>query len=152
MHFKRLIVKNTSEQSFVMAIIILLMTKGDKTTEFSAIRTFTQLTQCPACGAELCAAPHGCTAPLLQGYTPGITSQLQNKYRNSCPAKSAPPAPPWDKQAPSHSSRLGAGSKGEGHPCPPGSQDTEEMSFLTKLWLLQANFLLKTANTVLSTK
>lgn len=30
------------------------MTKGDKTTEFSEISTFTQLAQCPARCAELC--------------------------------------------------------------------------------------------------
>lgn len=55
-----------------MAVIILLMTKGDKTTEFSGISTFTQLAQRPAHRAELCGLLLTSALPLsCMAITPG---------------------------------------------------------------------------------
>lgn len=68
-----------------MALIILLMTKGDKTTEFCEISTFTQSAQRPAHCAELRVLQH-CPSP---AWIPPLV-QLGRKNWNNLTETAAP--------------------------------------------------------------
>lgn len=80
------------EQSFVMAVIILLMRKGGETTEVSEIKNFTQLAQ----GAEFLLLLL-LTAPLCRDSISG---------RSSSPQPTAPSPPSG------HTAQAGTGVKG----------------------------------------